>query len=574
MSTDLHDGVSGETKVSAHGPKHVPEGNDISARHFEGDSADHDKSGLQALEEEDDPHVAAFREDTGPHSGSGNDITWVISGWGIASSVSFAIAGRLSDIFGRRYVILLGEVLAVVGAIVAATSPSVPALVAGSTVLGLSVGLILVIFTAVPELCPYKYRGVGLAWVEFCLFVPWGAAAALLSNLLNEHASWRWIYYIAIIYAAISLIGTALFYFPPSKGLKSGSTSRWEAFKQLDFLGIALYTAGLVLFLLGLAWGGTDGHAWNSASVIAPLVIGIATLIACFAYEFMLVDDSKAFFPLHLFRKFREFTVLLIVSFVAGMVYYPCIALLPQATLFLFTNDTVELGIILLPNSMGQFFGSTVIPALLHLSKAPKFFIVLATFLMTLFTGLYVYALHGHKGAWMAFQFFGQGCFDWITTCTIVNASLHVRYSDMGLAVGLLGAFRSFGGSVGNAIFQAILSSVLDSRLGPGIADAALSNGFPSSDLDKLIPAVINSAAGAPDAFVGISNVTSAVLESTAAACRDAYAYAFERVFYATIPFGVLALIAAFFIADAGKYMTNHTAVHMERNVLGRKEKA
>ena len=53
----------------------------------------------------------------------GGDIDWVISGWGMASSISFATAGRLSDIFGRRYVILVGQVIAVCGA-VSPISPS------------------------------------------------------------------------------------------------------------------------------------------------------------------------------------------------------------------------------------------------------------------------------------------------------------------------------------------------------------------------------------------------------------------------------------------------------------------
>ncbi|KAF7560952.1 hypothetical protein G7046_g3200 [Stylonectria norvegica] len=559
-------------------------------------------------QDEDDPHIAAFRENTdgparlhistfiaifflglavvGPITcgqlligsiltpvaadlGNDGDINWVISGWGMASSISFAIAGKLSDIFGRRYVILTGQALSIVGAIVAATAQSISALIAGSTLLGLSVGLILVVFSAVPELCPYKYRGLGLAWIEFCLFAPWGAVAGLLANVLNEHTTWRWVYYIAIIYGGVSFIGSALSYFPPSRGMKNATISRRRALMQLDFIGIGLYTAGLVLFLVALAWGGSAGHAWSSASVLAPLIIGFVTLIACALYEALVIDDARAFFPPSLFRRFREFTVLLVVSFVAGMVYYPNAGLLPEATLFIYTSNPTKLGIILIPNGLGQFFGSTVIPGLLHLTKAPKFFIVLAVFLQTLFTGLYVYAIHDHKSAWMAFQFFGQGCFDWITTCTIVNASLHVRYSDMGLAIGLLGAFRSFGGSVGNAIFQAVKSSCLDRRLVPGIAAAAALSGYNPADLKDLIPAVMNHVVGVPDAFAGLPNITDTLIATTSQAVHDAYVYTFERVFYSTIPFGVIALVASLFIADAGKFMTGHVAIRMKKNVLG-----
>lgn len=49
--------------------------------------------------------------------GDAANISWVISGWAIASAVSFAVAGRLSDIFGRRYVLLFGQLMAVIGAV-------------------------------------------------------------------------------------------------------------------------------------------------------------------------------------------------------------------------------------------------------------------------------------------------------------------------------------------------------------------------------------------------------------------------------------------------------------------------
>jgi len=415
--------------------------------------------------------------------------------------------------------------------------------------------------------------GVGLAWVEFCLFLPWGAFATLLGNALIQHASWRWIYYISLIYSVISLVGLAIFYFPPSRGLKGQTLSRRQAFLQLDFIGIMLFSAGITLFLIGLAWGGTDGHPWTGSSVIAPIVIGFTCLVACFSYDWTLVKDDRAFFPWHLFSRFKEYSVLLIVSFVSGVIYYPNLGLLPQATFWIFTNDPIRIGILLLPNNLGQFFGSTVIPGLLHLTRKPKFFIVAAIFLQTLFTGLYAYAIPDHLAAWVAFQFFGQGCFDWITTCALVNLSLHVKQSDLGLAVGLTGTFRSLGGSVGNAVFGAVLGSQLHSQLVPRISQAAISAGFDATNLSILVPAVLANAAGAPDAFTGVQGYTSAIGAATALAVKQAYAFAYQRVFYTAIPFGVVAVIAALFIADGGKYMTSHTSVTLEKEVLGSKKK-
>lgn len=117
--------------------------------------------------------------------GDTTTVGWVISGWSIASSVSFSLAGSMSDIFGRRNVMLSGQFISLIGSvsrsflnidspfspclcslltqmcsfkIVAATASNMSALIAGSTLLGFSCGLVLVAYAAIPELCPNKYR--------------------------------------------------------------------------------------------------------------------------------------------------------------------------------------------------------------------------------------------------------------------------------------------------------------------------------------------------------------------------------------------------------------------------------
>ena len=67
-------------------------------------------------------------------------------GWGAAAAVGFSIAGRLSDIFGRRYVILVGQALTVVGGIVACTAKTMNQLIAGEVILGMSIGTISVAY--------------------------------------------------------------------------------------------------------------------------------------------------------------------------------------------------------------------------------------------------------------------------------------------------------------------------------------------------------------------------------------------------------------------------------------------
>jgi Fungal trichothecene efflux pump (TRI12) len=104
---------------------------------------------------------------------------------------------------------------------------------------------------------------------------------------------------------------------------------------------------------------------------------------------------------------------------------------------------------------------------------------------------------------------------------------------------------------VGNAIFTTtILYGVVESYLAPQIAEAALASGFPAADLPQLIPAVIENAIGIPEAFSNTNGVVEAVQATTARALKDVYGRFYRLVFYCTIPFGVLAVIAAWMIRD------------------------
>ncbi|KAL2062741.1 hypothetical protein VTL71DRAFT_5813 [Oculimacula yallundae] len=497
------------------------------------------------------------------------NIVWIAGGWSIGSSASFSIAGGLSDIFGRRNPVLVGQVLTIIGAIIGATANSTKVVAAGSTVIGFGCGFIFVAYAGIPEMLPNKYRGAGIGWTELCLNLPWSTFSVLLANLLYIHASWRWVYYITIIYGVVCFIGCALFYYPPSRPRRDFDKTRWQEVKELDHTGLFLYTCGLTVLLIGLTWAGQDGHAWKSASVIAPLVVGSVLLAVCFGYDGFIA--RQALFPADLFVRVREFTLLLVIVFVAGMIFYSMAALLPQMSLFLYTPDGIDIGIIQIPAGVGSLLGGWVLPSLSHKIKNIKLQIIVGLVIQTLFTGLYAVAMPGNKKAWMAFQFFGQGCFTWITSLAYVAAGLHVPQSELGIASGLIGTFRSAGGSVGNAIFNTILRGVVADQLAPRIMAAALKNDFPADKLAGLVPAVINNAVGVPSAFAELTAATPAVQVATAQAFKAAYGYAFQRVAYATIPFGVIAIVAAFFIKDPSIYLTNHTSIHMEKEVISGK---
>ena len=398
--------------------------------------------------------------------------------------------------------------------------------------------------------------------------IPWIGGSVILGNLLASKTAegWRWIYYIALMYNGVSLIGNFVFYFPPSRPQGDYEKTRWQELKEQDFIGIMLYSAGLAVLLIGLTWGGSIGHPWSSASVLAPLIIGGFTFFAAFAYDFTLARNPV--FPLFLFRKWTEYSILLVVIFVSGAVYFAMVALLPQATLYMFTSDPIQIGIIQLPNGLGQVFFGGLASLFIGKIKHLKAQIIVYMTIQTVFLAVYSVVVPYNKAAWMALQFFGMGVFPTITVLCYVIAGLNISIKHLGLASGLLGTFRSLGASVGNAIFSTIMTETVDTQLGKRIAKVAIAQGLDLSMLPVLIPATIDNALGVPDAFSYVPGITPAIVAALSDALKEAYAYAFRRVFWATIPFGVVAIACTFFINDPSKYLTNHVATHMEHGGL------
>lgn len=410
-------------------------------------------------------------------------------------------------------------------------------------------------------------RGIGLGWTEFAINIPFAGLGVLIANLLVIHANWRWCYYIAIIYSVVCIIGTAIFYFPPSRPRNDYEKTRWQEFAELDFIGLFLFAAGLTILLVGLTYIGMA--TYSKAVVASTVVVGTLVTVACFWYDFKIAKNP--IFPYHLFAMFSEFTVHLVILFIAGMVWQAVTSLAPQATLYMFTNDPIQVGITQIPQNMSGVLGGWIIPSFVHKIKHVRIQIIVALVIQTAFTAAYAAVIPNNKAAWMALQFFGQCSFAWVTTLAYVASGLFVPQEELGVSAGLIGTFRSAGGSVGNAIFATILNSIINKKLGSNIAAAALENGFSPANLGALIPAVIQNAIGVPFVLSAVPGITPEVIAATGRAFKDTYAYAFRRVFLATIPFGIIGLAAAWFVKDPSHLLNNHVAVHQEKEVLSGK---
>ena len=218
-------------------------------------------------------------------------------------------------------------------------------------------------------------------------------------------------FYLGIISAVISFVGTFIFYHPPSKPLADRSYS--QLFRELDYIGIFLYTSGLTLFLLGLGWGGVS-YPWKSAQVLTPLILGALLFIATFFYDFS-GHAKRPLFPKRLLGRVREYSILLVLIFVTGFVYFSDTDLIPEQIAYMLTSDPVKAGLYNIPGGFGGAGGGVILGSLIHKLKYVHLQLFTGIFFQTLFTALFALITPYTVGVALAFQLLANLPFAWIT---------------------------------------------------------------------------------------------------------------------------------------------------------------
>ena len=158
----------------------------------------------------------------------------------------------------------------------------------------------------------------------------------------------------------------------------------------------------------------------------------------------------------------------------------------------------------------------------------------------------------------LAFQFFANIPFAWLTLLAYVTAGLHIQQKYLGLATGLIGSFRTAGGAIGTVILTTILAGKLASELPSRISEATAPLGLPATSVGPLIQGF---AAGSPALISAVPGISPQILAAAQSAYEYGSAYAYRITFLSTIPFGVIVCVMSLFIIDPSPFFTRHTSV-------------
>ncbi|WP_416381967.1 MFS transporter [Nocardia cyriacigeorgica] len=380
------------------------------------------------------------------------DRQWVITGYALAFGSLLLLGGRLSDLFGRRNTFIVGLVGFSVASAIGGAATNFEMLVGarigqgvfGALLAPAALSLLTVTFTEPSE----RAKAFGIFGA---VAGTGGAIGLLLGGVLTEWASWRWVMFVNLAFAAVALVGAVLLL------AKHTVTER----PKLDIPGTVVVTAALFGIVYGFSHAETDG--WTNPVTLAFL-FGGAALLAVFVWL-----ETRVANPLLPLRVVLDRTRggSFLTVFVMGIGMFAIFLFLTYYMQLTLGYSPITTGVAFLPMVAAMIVSSTTTPSLLLPKLGPKV-VVSAGFLIAaagmawltrigLDTGYTTHILPG-------LILMGLGLGGAMATA-FQGATAGVHHEDAGVASATINTSQQVGGSIGTALLSTIAASAASDYL-------------------------------------------------------------------------------------------------------------
>ncbi|KAM0815749.1 putative Major facilitator superfamily (MFS) profile domain-containing protein [Seiridium cardinale] len=398
--------------------------------------------------------------------------SWIANGNFLCSLALGPIFGSLGDRVGKKWFMVGGCLLGVIGSCVSGSSHTLRDIVGGNVLTGIANAGCIVSISCIQEIIPNKLRpwALGVSQAMASAFVVLGTfmAAAMVRDNTGGHGGWRWAYYFNGIIYGFTAVAVSLTYFPPPPRLSRKQKVFPDILTKVDYTGILIMTGAFTSLVIGVTWGGST-YPWNDGRIIATLVVGCVGLLGFGLFEGFVVKEGILD---HRLFKTRNFPILLVVCTIDGMLLLGVNVLFSQEIFDLFTQDAVEVAIILSPFLVISTFGCIPAGWAMARTKSYRLLLVLALFWCSLFAGL-MGLTDSSRLSW-AYGFssmLGLGTAV-TTTIPIVALGLSVPSYFLGTAATISVSCRALGGIIGITIFTAVYNNKYASYVGPELVSA------------------------------------------------------------------------------------------------------
>ena len=276
---------------------------------------------------------------------------WVTTAYLLTSTVMVPIYGKLSDIFGRKPIFLIGVVLFLIGSAASGASQTMNQLIAFRAFQGLGAAALMPIAIAVVgDLFTPRERGKwqGLTGGVFGLSSILGPT---VGGWITDNSTWRWVFYVNLPIGIAALL-VLIFLMPSLRSKNTGKVS-------IDYLGAALLILGTVPLLLGFTWAGTQ-YAWLSWQVLSMFIGAVVFLTLFILYEARLErQKAQPIIAPSLFTN-RIFTVSVLITMITSMGMFGSILFLPLYAQGVLGISATNSGLLLSPMMLSLVFSSII----------------------------------------------------------------------------------------------------------------------------------------------------------------------------------------------------------------------
>jgi len=464
-----------------------------------------------------------------------NLYTWVVTIYLLASTVTVPIYGKLSDMYGRKPLLLAGVGLFLLGSVLAGLSQNIEQLIIFRGIQGLGAGALFPIALAtIGDLYSAKERGryQGLFGAVFGLASLVGPA---LGGWLTDTFSWHLIFYVNLPIGLIS-IAIILLELPTIKG---------RANQKIDFLGALVFAAGIIPVLIGLT--NVQTNAFATPEVAGLISLGLALLGG---FLFIEAKVEEPIIPLELFRN-RTFAAAAAASFFASFGFFASIIFLPRYFQTVLGETATNSGYATLPLLLGVIISSVAAGQLVARRGRYKSLILGAILLVAaasvLLTNIKADTDPWVLRLWMFLAGLGVGPTLSVFTIVVQNA---VPFKFLGAATSNLTFFRQVGGSVGLALVGSYFGGQLVTTIPTELAKAA-----PVGTFDPFFTAIggnlsqLTNVGGKFDQAL-ISLIPVQYLDAFFNAIKAGIADAIGSIFWLSVVASLVAFVAATLIEE------------------------
>ncbi len=372
--------------------------------------------------------------------------SWVFSSYLLMNAVTVLIYGKLSDLYGRKPVLIVGIVIFLLGSILCGFATSMETLIIYRFIQGFGAGAVMPIAsTIVGDLYTKEER----AKIQGYLASVWGISAILgpaIGGLLVQYVSWKYVFWLNVPLGILSITVLSLY-------LHEGIEKKKHS---IDFVGAFLLFVGVSTLMIVLVEGGVNWE-WASFPVLTLLSFsGLAILL--FYWQ-----ERRAKEPMMPFSIWKERSILIanLASLTTGVMLIGISSFLPAFVQGVMEQPPIVAGFTLTTMSIGWPI-SSIIAGRILLKIGFRKTALIGGILLIIGSIFFVLMAPESGPLWAAFGSFllGMGM-GFTTTSFIVSIQSTVQWEQRGIAT----ASNMFMRTLGSTIGAALLGGILNSRL-------------------------------------------------------------------------------------------------------------